>query len=271
MNLEIIKVVIAMNDKVTRKILEKFFNSDNKIEIVGSVSDGAEALEIILKEKPDVFITDALLTQLDALAILTYLKRHNITTKSFVLLGASSDTLIQKLYNIGAHDILLKPFNMRVLLERIKEPITLLENVAANSMNISTNTSFISEDITKETEGNLDLLVENTIQYLGIPRSNKGFSYIKFAVSYTLTENPTALLKITRRLYPVIAKKFATTEACVERAIRHSIESAWLKNRDIMTKEIYRSTSITSKPSNSEFLLSVTDSLKSYINNAKAV
>jgi two-component system response regulator (stage 0 sporulation protein A) len=57
----------------------------------------------------------------------------------------------------------------------------------------------------------------------GVPPHVKGFRYIASAVEIDL-EDPEALDRITKVLYPKIAKMYNTTPTRVERAIRHAKE-----------------------------------------------
>ena len=69
---------------------------------------------------------------------------------------------------------------------------------------------------------------------------------------------------VTKRLYPAVAKKHATTSSRVERAIRHAIEVAWDRG-DIDTLNSYFGYTIQNsrgKPTNSEFIAMIADSLR---------
>lgn len=61
---------------------------------------------------------------------------------------------------------------------------------------------------------------------MSIPASMLGYTYLKEAI-IMVTEDQSILRGVTKRLYPAIAEKFQTTPARVERAMRHSIETAW--------------------------------------------
>lgn len=54
-----------------------------------------------------------------------------------------------------------------------------------------------------------------------------GYRYLREAVWISYKE-PEMLKSVTKCLYPEVAKRFATTDKQVERAIRNAIETAWL-------------------------------------------
>jgi two-component system response regulator (stage 0 sporulation protein A) len=69
---------------------------------------------------------------------------------------------------------------------------------------------------------------------------------------------------ITKILYPSVAKAYKTTTSRVERAIRHAIEVAWDRG-DVDTLNAYFGYTVQSsrgKPTNSEFIAMIADSLR---------
>ena len=69
---------------------------------------------------------------------------------------------------------------------------------------------------------------------------------------------------ITKELYPDVAKKYKTTAAKVERAIRHAIEVCWLRGRiDVLENTFgYTINPERGKPTNSEFIAMVADKIR---------
>lgn len=77
-------------------------------------------------------------------------------------------------------------------------------------------------------------------------------------------ENPSFIGGITKDLYPDISKKFNTSVARVERAIRHAIEVSWLRGDIDLMEDIFgHSVDIDrAKPTNSEFIVTIADKLR---------
>ena len=69
--------------------------------------------------------------------------------------------------------------------------------------------------------------------------------------------------RITKELYPSIAKKFNTTPSKVERAIRHSIDVAWSRGKVENINQLfgYVVYDKNDKPTNGEFIALVADKL----------
>lgn len=73
-----------------------------------------------------------------------------------------------------------------------------------------------------------------------------------------------AINAVTKVLYPTVAKLYSTTSSRVERAIRHAIEVAWDRG-DVDTLNSYFGYTIQTgrgKPTNSEFIAMIADSLR---------
>ena len=76
-------------------------------------------------------------------------------------------------------------------------------------------------------------------------------------------DNPDLMGRITKELYPGIARRFGTTSSKVERAIRHAIEVAWSRGRiDTLNKAFgCRVATKEDKPTNGEFIAMIADKL----------
>ena len=60
---------------------------------------------------------------------------------------------------------------------------------------------------------------------IGIPAHIKGYQFLRCGVKMVI-EQPDRINRITKELYPSIARQFGTTASKVERAIRHAIEGS---------------------------------------------
>ena len=80
--------------------------------------DGAEALDIARREKPDLIILDIMLPKLSGFEVCRILRKE--TTVPILMLTAKADE-VDKIVGleIGADDYMTKPFSMRELLARL--------------------------------------------------------------------------------------------------------------------------------------------------------
>lgn len=105
--------------------------------------------------------------------------------------------------------------------------------------------------------------ITKLIHTLGMPAHVLGYEYTREAILLALG-NKEMLRSITKDLYPAVAQTFNTTPTRVERAIRHAVELAWDRG-DLDTIQKFFGFTVSSKkgkPTNSEFLSSLTDHLR---------
>ena len=97
---------------------------------------------------------------------------------------------------------------------------------------------------------------------VAVPAHIKGYQYLREAIILTINDME-MINAVTKILYPEVARKFNTTPSRVERAIRHAIEVAWDRGDiEVLQKYFgYTVSNIKGKPTNSEFIAMIADSL----------
>lgn len=106
--------------------------------------------------------------------------------------------------------------------------------------------------------------ITNKLLDLGLDAGGRGFIYVRSAVRLAAEclekkEFPT----YTDGIYPNVAKEFSTTSSRVERAIRHSIEKAFIETNPENLYMIFRNSinPNTGKVDNSTFINRVADEI----------
>lgn len=104
--------------------------------------------------------------------------------------------------------------------------------------------------------------ITNIFISVGIPPHIKGYQYLREAIKLSI-EDPDIINSITKKLYPSVAEKFATSSSKVERAIRHAIEVGWNRGKIENINSLFgvRVYSQNEKPTNGEFIALVADKL----------
>lgn len=64
------------------------------------------------------------------------------------------------------------------------------------------------------------------LREMGVPAKLTGYDYLMEAINMAAVDR-SIIRRMTKGLYPAVAEKFQTTPARVERAMRHSVETAW--------------------------------------------
>ncbi|KJS22465.1 MAG: chemotaxis protein CheY [Clostridiaceae bacterium BRH_c20a] len=248
------KLLIADDNKEFCDILREFFIDQEDIELVGIANNGVEALQKIKETEPNVVVLDIIMPHLDGIGVLEKLNDSEFRPKVIMLTAFGQESMTQRAVELGADYYLLKPFDIDVLANRIRQ----LGNVFVTP--ISRHVSAIQQ-VSKVK--NLEVEVTNIIHQMGVPAHIKGYQYLRDAILFVINE-VNLLGAVTKELYPMIAEKYSTTPSRVERAIRHAIELAWDRgNVEMMNKFFgYTINLDRGKPTNSEFIAMVADKLR---------
>lgn len=268
MNLnEKIRILVADDNKEFGDTLVSYLEKEENFEVVGIARDGNQAFDEITMMKPDIVLLDIIMPHLDGLGVLEKLNESNMENKPMciILSAVGQDKITQKAINLGAQYYIVKPFDIQILVKRIKElkyyqPSQYKNNFI--SREIKTQYIDISPE-EKKNEENLEALVTNVIHEVGVPAHIKGYQYLREAI-IMVVNNIEVINQITKQLYPDIAKKYGTTPSRVERAIRHAIEVAWGRGQADVVESIFGYTVSASKgkPTNSEFIAMIADKLR---------
>ena len=267
-----IKILIADDNAEFTMTLRGYLEKEEDMEIVGVAKDGNEAVELIKKSQPDVALLDVIMPHLDGLGVLEKISQEKIEQPICIMLSAvGQDKITQKAITLGAQYYVVKPFDINLLIKRIKEikfyqpgankPSFYVREQKINYINLDQNS--------RKDEKNLEALVTNIIHEVGVPAHIKGYQYLREAI-IMVTNNIDIINQITKQLYPEIADKYNTTPSRVERAIRHAIEVAWGRGEQQTVESIFGYTVSASKgkPTNSEFIAMIADKLRLELKSA---
>ena len=273
---EKITILIADDNADFATTLVGHLSKENDMEVVGIARDGKEAYEKILEMKPDVLLLDVIMPYLDGLGVLEKLNAANIEKRpTCIMLSAVGQTKItQKAISLGAEYYVVKPFDIDVLINRIRDiknykptPTSKIDNCYTVR---ETKSKYIEiNSIDKKNQENLEALVTNIIHEIGVPAHIKGYQYLREAIMMVV-QDIDIINQITKQLYPDIADKYKTTPSRVERAIRHAIEVAWGRGQADVVENIFGYTISASKgkPTNSEFIAMIADKLRLELKSA---
>jgi len=115
-------VLIVEDEEEIRQYVQEELAADYKIL---SASNGKEALDIILRNKPDLVVSDVMMPEMDGITLSRKMKQNiNINHIPIILLTAKSKTE-DKLegLEIGADAYIVKPFNTEILKQTINNLI----------------------------------------------------------------------------------------------------------------------------------------------------
>jgi two-component system response regulator (stage 0 sporulation protein A) len=240
-------IFILQDSKEYANELKEYFLSTNEFEVVGVATDGIMAIQMMAERKPQILITELVLSGYDGLMVINKIKEIDKNIKILVLSALCRDEIVQKTMLFGADYFIAKPCEFSVVKERILE------------LNQKSLEPSLLENPKKE---RLDEKISKIFINVGIPPHIKGYSFLREGVKMAVNE-PDIINNITKKLYPKIGEKFETTPSKVERAIRHAIEVAWNRGRIDSINNILgvRAYIGAEKPTNGEFIALVADKM----------
>lgn len=113
-----IKVLIIEDDQRVAELTRKALTSNSYL--VDSAYEGEQGLSMALKNDYDLIITDVILPKMDGVTICKKIReqKQDLPILMLTALGTTDDKV--EGFDSGADDYLVKPFEMRELLARIK-------------------------------------------------------------------------------------------------------------------------------------------------------
>lgn len=257
-----IRVLVADDNVAFGMIICEFMESQNDIEVTARVENGEDAIEMIDKTHPDIVVLDIIMPRLDGLGVLTHYKNVNPTEKPlFIVLSAvGQDTITQQALSLGAIYYIVKPFDLGVLVERVRE---LVRSHSPAVLRMEPTGTISGNTKINQNNDSVQVKVTQIMRDVGVPAHIKGYQYMRDAILMAVKDRD-IISAVTKRLYPELAKSYKTTPSRVERAIRHAIEVAWNRGRVDTINDLFGYTINTrkGKPTNSEFIAMVADTLR---------
>lgn len=118
-------------------------------------------------------------------------------------------------------------------------------------------------DIAVIDEYELESYITEVMLDIGVPAHLKGYYYLRSAIMMT-GRDIEVVTSVTKLMYPVIAKKYKTTDQKVERAIRNAIEVSWLRGNTQTFEKLFGYSILSGKgrPTNSEYIARIADKVR---------
>lgn len=247
-----IKVLpIDDNPAILKQIVDHLSQKPD-IEITDCAYDGVAALQMIDQIQPDVILLDIVMPKMDGFAVLDALLKREASPHTIMITSLARDDFIDRAMRLGASYYMIKPLDINILYSRIQDVMQAEQSLMPMTITPAPPLTHSADE-----------QVTNLFLTIGIPAHIKGYQYLREAVHMVL-ENHDVINRITKELYPGIARRYATSASKVERAMRHAIEVAWNRGRlDSINKMYgYKVFSPDDKPTNGEFIALVADKVR---------
>lgn len=249
-NMDRTSVLIVDYDMTTRYELGQAVEHYEGLRLAGLCDNAQDAVAMAQSRQPDLLLLELDLPQTDGFFVLEQLNRLHLTSAVVAHSALCGETTVRRAFSMGAAYFLAKPFSTPLLLRRMKEVASGREKQPMRS------TPALQPD-------DYALRTATLLDDLGMPPHLLGYGYFRDGIA-SILRNMQLMQRLTTQLYPMLARKHATTPARVERAMRHAVEVLWMRG-DLAEIDRYFGDSIATdkgKPTSGEFMARLADALK---------
>ena len=117
-----LKIFLAEDEVVVRETIKRMIPWEELgFELVGEAADGEMALPLLIRQQPDLLITDIKMPFMDGLTLARLAKKEIPGLKVVILSGYDDFNYAKQAIGLGVEDYLLKPITKNALIERLSE------------------------------------------------------------------------------------------------------------------------------------------------------
>ncbi len=163
------RVLVVEDDETMSALLERALREEGEAVVVER--NGVAAVEVARSNSFDVIILDVMLPGLDGFGVVHRLRQRGCHTPVLMLTARDSNRDVIHGLNVGADDYLTKPFDLDVLIARVRAvarrgaaPLTLVLTAADLKLNTATREVTRGKrvlELTRTEYSLLELLVRN--------------------------------------------------------------------------------------------------------------
>ena len=145
-----LRIVIADDERPARAFLRNLLADFEDVEIVGEAENGAEAVELIEKTRPDLALLDLNMPEVGGLEAVKMIRKNILPLVAFV---TAYDEFAVQAFEVNAVDYLLKPVErarLRETLNRANERLETADFREKESLNLQAAAATIEETEKRE-------------------------------------------------------------------------------------------------------------------------
>lgn len=118
--MSVIKLIVVDDHTIVRQGLVSMLEETGECQVMAQAADGAEAVELALKHKPDIVVTDLSMPRLSGLEVVKRVREKLPSAKTLVLTVHEEDEYILPIIRAGASGFLNKDTSVGELMAAIK-------------------------------------------------------------------------------------------------------------------------------------------------------
>ena len=118
-----ITLLIADDNQDFSKTLAGYLEKQEDMEVIGIAKDGVEAVDMIANTIPDIALIDIIMPHLDGIGVLEKVGNLNLRKRPtcIMLSAVGQDKITQRAISLGAEYYVVKPFDIEILINRIRQ------------------------------------------------------------------------------------------------------------------------------------------------------
>ena len=219
------RILIVEDNDDLRNFMQHPLQADFDVLLA---ADGAEAWDIIQKQMPDLIVSDVMMPRMDGFGLCKLIKSTYETSHIPVILLTALSGKTEQLHGLGlgADDYLTKPFDMTLLVQKIKSIIRNREVVRDKALKLIKGTANDNEQILSNEHN--DQFVKKILEVIRVNMANTEFGKEDFASAMNVStsllykkiksltnQSPTDFIKMVRldhALELLQSHKYSVTE-----------------------------------------------------------
>ncbi|MBI5694168.1 MAG: chemotaxis response regulator protein-glutamate methylesterase [Nitrospirae bacterium] len=148
--MKIIKVLVVDDSAYNRDVLSKMLDSSPYVDVVGTAADGEEAIERVVRLKPDLITLDLEMPRMDGFTFLRWLMK-SMPLPVLVVSSRADDKSVIRALEFGAVDFLPKPVGPGMSMEDLRaELLTKVKTFAPVEMKRVSSSVALLEQVARE-------------------------------------------------------------------------------------------------------------------------
>lgn len=165
--MDTIRILLAEDHAVVRQGTRELLEQQDDLEVVAEAADGQQAVQLALKERPDVVIMDYAMPKLNGIEATRHIKAVAPGIAVLVLTAYDSDQYVFAFLEAGAAGYLLKDVSVENLIEAIRA-VYAGESVLHPAITRKVINRFSRFDEKAGTRNGLEQITEREIEVLGL-------------------------------------------------------------------------------------------------------
>lgn len=114
-----IRVLIVEDDPMVAYLNEKYIKAVHGFQIIDKVTNGEDALKVLLKNKCDLILLDVYMPKANGIELLWEIRKNSLSVDVIFITVSREHEVIDQALKLGAVDFLIKPFEF----ERFKKAL----------------------------------------------------------------------------------------------------------------------------------------------------